>query len=185
MPTYLDIFALGGLLAVASVRAEHGHQLPRPLKYLAEHPGISWLVGLGAWLVVVNPWEVENRLSSLFAGRPGFGVINSEFAVRNTFYGLAAMALCIPAFFGNQRQGVVRAFLSSSPMRFLGKISLGFYLWHIFWITRVEEWLEIPAFNGPAVTMSLIAGAFTIPTAALSYYLVERPSRRWVDARFG
>lgn len=184
-PTYLDIFALGAILALISARAERGHELPRPVRFLAEHPAVSWLIGLTLWAVVVNPLEVENHFFTLFAGRPAFGDVGGEFAVRNTLYGLAAGALCIPAFFGNQDQGTIRKFLASAPMRYLGTLSLGFYLWHIFWIVRVEEWLDIPPFNGPPVTLSLLAAAFTIPTAMLSYYAVERPSRRWVQGRFG
>ena len=124
--------------------------------------------------MVVNPFGIEDSVTTVFSAKPMIGVFGGEFALRNSLYAAAAVLVCIPSFFGSPERSLIRRFLASSPMRFLGTISYGFYLWHVFWIGRAES------FNGPAVAMGLITIAFTIPTAAASYYLVERPSLRLV-----
>ena len=180
LPTYLDIFAGGMLMAAVSVAVANGSTLPRPIEFLARRPAVSIGLGSLAWLVVVNPFGIEDSVTTVFSAKPMIGVFGGEFALRNSLYAAAAVLVCIPSFFGSPERSLIRRFLESSPMRFLGTISYGFYLWHVFWIGRAESWLGTQPFNGPAVAMGLITIAFTIPTAAASYYLVERPSLRLV-----
>jgi peptidoglycan/LPS O-acetylase OafA/YrhL len=68
--------------------------------------------------------------------------------------------------------------LSAAPLRFIGKISYGIYIFHptayaIFWLTpfclRVADW--------PHANLARMAGQvlFPIPFAAISWYLFEKP----------
>jgi len=72
--------------------------------------------------------------------------------------------------------------LQWAPLRFLGKISYGLYIYHpvafgIFWLTplywAVGHW--------PYANLIRLAGqmAFPIPFAALSWHLFEQPILRW------
>ena len=68
------------------------------------------------------------------------------------------------------------------PLRFLGKISYGVYIFHpvvfgVFWLTPLYSAAE----HWPHANLIRMAGqiAFPIPFAALSWHLFEQPILRW------
>lgn len=175
LPTYLDIFAIGIALAAYSAMVAQGRPLPGFLDALARRPAWCWMGAFALFLVVVNPFEWHVWPMSVFAAKPSLAVLNVEFALRNTFYGAIAALALLPEFFGNQGSGWIRRSLESRPLVFLGRVSLGFYLWHVFWLTRVGQWLDAKPFYGPTVLLFVGTFALTLPTAIASFYLVERP----------
>jgi peptidoglycan/LPS O-acetylase OafA/YrhL len=72
--------------------------------------------------------------------------------------------------------GAIGRVLSLRPVRWIGTVSYGLYLWHgaIFFTIRLA-WprLSTPVYDVLCLVLSFGA-------ATLSYYLVERPVRRWV-----
>jgi peptidoglycan/LPS O-acetylase OafA/YrhL len=91
--------------------------------------------------------------------------------------GLAAFALAaivLMAIVLSGRGGPVAAFLSWRPLRVLGLISYGVYLWH--WPVIVFATPERTHVSGPA--HSILVVTLTLAVAGLSYVLVERPVRR-------
>jgi peptidoglycan/LPS O-acetylase OafA/YrhL len=64
-------------------------------------------------------------------------------------------------------------------MVWLGLISYGIYLWHEAWLTIYVRSVGF-AYGGNDRLLQFLAVtlALTIPTAALSYYLIERPALR-------
>ncbi len=152
-------FAAGMLLAVVSVAAEHA-RLPRPLRWVAQHPGACWLGALGVFVflcVVPNPqyllapWATEDA-TTYFVGQL-----------------LLVSLLALPAVFDSGR-GVPRRILSNRVVAWLGLVSYGIFLWHAGVIDALNPhgtWTFFP--------LLMATLALTIGIAAISYYVVERP----------
>ncbi len=120
------------------------------------------LTGLGVLGAVVSGlmWWHITYLSS-FLWRGGFA--------------LAALATaCVLISVICAQRSPVAAFLSHAPLRFLGRISYGMYLWHFplfLWIDHARTGLSLyPLF--------LVRCAVTIGVSVASFYLVERPIRQ-------
>lgn len=168
---YLDWFALGMLLAVASSWIAFGGRVPRWLSVLGQRPWIPWSLAAGLlWIVS------RGRLPVAFVGAP----TGAQLFLRATLDGLAAALVVLPAVLGPQNKGVIRHGLRLRPVVWLGVISYGIYLWHTIYLAVIARW-QFEGDLGPSRPLQLaVLLALTIPTAALSYYLLERPLIRLV-----
>jgi len=114
--------------------------------------------GVVALAAVAATWVVASQSSSwLYEG--GLAV----YAAANV--GVVAAAV---------HPGPVRALLSLSPLRWLGRVSYGVYLFHwpiFLWLSPARTGLS----SWPLFALRL---AVTLPLAALSFRLVEQPIRR-------
>jgi peptidoglycan/LPS O-acetylase OafA/YrhL len=168
-------FAAGMLLAVASVawrRSPAGR-----LRVLARHAWVGWVIAVAAYLVICRG-----------LGLPGGFVFLSPLTTAQDLavYALSAVVACglaLPAAF-EQRAGPIARALGSRLMAWLGLISYGIYLYHGTIASALSGGLN----NGghPMVKflwLTAATAAITIPAAALSYYLVERPALRFKDRR--
>ncbi|UTF59823.1 acyltransferase [Gilvimarinus sp. DA14] len=74
--------------------------------------------------------------------------------------------------------------LSSRPLVWLGEISFGLYLWH-FPIQKLVSQSDMLDWSSPAGSLYalLVCTALTIPCAAASFYLIERPIMGWSKQR--
>ena len=172
LPNFLDQFAVGMGLAVLSVHYE-GRPLPRPLAFVRRVPGVSWAVALVAfWVVSTQIGYTGNFFQSIGRGM---------FLARHELYTVVAAALILPAVFGQPGCGFAGKLLGARPLRFLGLVSFGLYLYHLAVINKLQRWLgpSLPAGFGPHFLAYLglgFLGATALATA--SYYLVERPALR-------
>ncbi len=154
---------VGALLAV--VLAGNGrrrrHRAPRRL--LAGLGGavlggaVLGGAGLGALTVLALAWS---RLPSASPGLYRGGLALHALAVAMVIY--AAL-----------RPGPVRSLLAAAPLRGLGRVSYGVYLYHwpiFLWLTPQRSGLD----TGPLFALRATA---TVVAAALSYTLIERPIR--------
>lgn len=176
-------FALGMLLAHASVA---GAERLRALA--ADHALALWCVaaaalgglalltpgsGFAAWLLAQGePASIPAALAKL------------------ALLLLLCATFVLPAVFGEQRRDLPRRLLAWRPVRWLGTVSYGLFLYHL----TVAEWLwvhEDPAHFaasglglidrlGPGATASMfvITLAASLPLAWLSYQLIERHATR-------
>ena len=162
LPGHLDWFAAG--MAVAAV-ARRG--VPPWLAQLAAWPGTCWAAS-GALLFL---------LSSPIAGPLTLAPIPGPAAVgKEAGYAVVALLLLVPCALGPQR-GV----LASEPLRFLGRVSYGIFLWHLIVLDvvyRVTGWAD---FTGRMVAVALLTGIFSVLLGWLSWVLVERPALRLAD----
>jgi peptidoglycan/LPS O-acetylase OafA/YrhL len=172
LPANVDFFAIGMLLALFSVRERAGEGLPVPLGWLSTRPWAAWTLAALLWLVVVNP----TNLWSLFEIRPNPLELSSEYVAKQFTYGFVGILYLLPATFGPQRAGMIRALLGSRPLAALGTISLGFYLWHKAWLLQAEEWTGAQPFRGSFPRLWLITLVGGLLSGVLSYWLVERPA---------
>ncbi len=98
----------------------------------------------------------------------------SEWLYRGGMFGLAVVAVAVIAAITSPEPGLLGRALSVAPLRWLGLISYGTYLWH--WPVYLVLSPDRTGIDGwPLVLLRLAA---TLVVAVLSYVVVEQPIRR-------
>jgi peptidoglycan/LPS O-acetylase OafA/YrhL len=166
-------FALGMTLAVTSAWLQgRGDRPPPPaVTFIERRPWVPWLLAF-AFFVLVSK---------------GIGITGSVFAQlsvaqnvgEHLLYGAVTLCLLLPAVFGDRGGGWPRRVLANRWLAMLGLISYGVFLWHLTIAIKLSgegaaDWLPI----GDFLTLTVIVAAVSIPIAALSYMVVERPLLR-------
>ncbi len=171
LPAYLDWFALGMLLA--SVRA-YRELRPQDRRWtlvedMASAPGACWAaaacVGWIATTEVAGPLSLEV---------PTFW----QATAKHLLYAAFAFLLLLPGLFGDWRQGGIRRAMGSPPMRFLGKISYGIFLWNMALLFAVFQFFDLRIFTGNYAGVFACVFALSVAAASASYYCLERPVLR-------
>lgn len=180
LPSFLDHFALGMALAVMSVwLAQRGERaLPRPLALLQRAPWLPW--GFAAAAFAVAAWGIGLSGHLLERFTP------AQYLERHLLYAAIGLGVLVPAVLG--ARGVIGWLLGSRVLMWLGLISYSIYLWSAAVLTQLERRDVVPTTSVPLAYFewALVAALATIPVAALSYYLVERPAlslRRLIPMR--
>ena len=187
LPTHLDWFAPGMLLAVLSASWQ-GRELPAAARLLARRPAISVALGVGAYVLVSTsvggpePLRIFTHTALIYTGR--------QDVARHLLYAAFGAGLLIPAVIGEG--GAYRRLLASPVLAWLGLISYGIYLWHqslVVWACQPGPFLGcrfhgVPGLHhAPFVALTAIGLIAAIACAAASYYLVERPILRFKNGR--
>jgi peptidoglycan/LPS O-acetylase OafA/YrhL len=188
LPWWLDMFAVGMLLAIGSVSTgELGRSTP--LRLDARHaPAVCWVLALGAFCAVSGAIGMPYKSGSI--------PLHLLWGQHYLYLATAAL-LVIPAVFGSQARdsSLVRRFLTNRAVVYTGVVSYGIYLWHDPWIDRYLSWSGLPTFtvygsdvpfawhtsrlvSVPFFTMTLAVLALTVAAATLSWFLLERPVLR-------
>jgi peptidoglycan/LPS O-acetylase OafA/YrhL len=84
--------------------------------------------------------------------------------------------LLLPGVLGPSDRGPVKALLRNRVMVWLGLTSYGIYIWHEAWQDKFLEWTGDPMFRSPFWPMLAVTLVLTLASAAVSWYLVERPA---------
>ena len=169
LPSYLDLFALGMLLAIVS--AWLVEREPRWLRSRLM-PWASWA---GAALVFAAVSHVVSNHNIL-----DFTTVRVNME-KQALYGLFAFLLLLPAVFGPQDRTLIRRLLQSWPMASLGVISYGIYLWHLDLIHQLLVWTDSTPGNEAFWLLAGTTLAVSIAFASASYFGVERPILRRKD----
>ena len=178
LPSYLDVFALGMLMATTSVAREQGLSgswwaaIPR-------EAAVWWGAGFALFIAVSNlgmPLAIVD-------------VSPSKYFAHHLLAGTVGALFVCPAVLHEDAGGRIRAVLSSRLLRSLGLISYGIFLWHVPWIFQVEKWTGGTAFSGDFWPVLLGTVVLTLASAWGTYVLIERPmtrqgSRSTAAARF-
>lgn len=166
-------FGLGLLLAAWSVYAAQQRTEPFFIDVIRSHPGA--FVGIGVLAYVA---------ASLTFLPPGPSLVFPAFFNPAAFFsqyllfGVIALLVLLPAVFGADGGGWLRAALASRVLSWLGLVSYGIYLWHF----PVLILLRDNGVSGFWLVTALTLG-ISIACAAASYYLLERPLMRLVRRR--
>jgi peptidoglycan/LPS O-acetylase OafA/YrhL len=166
LPSLIELFCVGMALAVISAWADHRSVVREMGDAIGRHPAICWAIALGLF------WFVSTQLGLLLGL---FRASDSREMLRQTIYGLVAFFLMLPAVFGDQRQGLIRRFLSHRFMVFMGSISYGVYLWHQFFITHIQDWFGWGQWEAPFPQLFVMTMVLSSITAWISLKFLERP----------
>lgn len=159
----MDALGLGALLAMAAHRdrgagrsaerlAGYAALLGAPLFFFAQ--GFRYQVGISA----------TDRLPYRIPGDLGLGLIS-----------VALVYLAV-----SPGPSLIRRFLEFRPVRYIGRISYGLYLYHLFLIPIGREAALRYGFGEMkrGLSMFLIYGAISIGLAAISWHALESPINR-------
>lgn len=170
---HFDWLGLGLAMAVLSVAyGRREEALPGPLRLLAENPGMCWGGAAGLYLVTVVAFQPVPFTVAQFT--------NTEFLSIHLCQCGIAFLLVFPVVFGNPNLGLPRRILANRYLLWLGLISYGFYLWQV----TIGIELGYGGADGSYLPVLIGTVLLTLPFAAGSYYLLERPLMRWKTKRF-
>ena len=172
LPAFMDWFAVGMLFALVHNRLKQ----PDPprwmqrLNRLADDPAVCLLLAGGLFLLATTP----------LAGPYTFGEGNlSQAFARHYLYLAAGAAFLLPGVLGTDGVGTWRKMMASPLMVYLGTISYGIFLWHLFVLETTTHLLGIDRFTGWFWLVWPMTVVITIGIAHLSYVFIERPAIRY------
>jgi peptidoglycan/LPS O-acetylase OafA/YrhL len=160
LPGFLDQFAAGMALAVASVALER-RRPPRAL-------GLAWLVA------AAGLWAVSTRIG--LHGSAADVLTPARYLARHQLYTLIAVALLVPAVFAGGLGGRVARVLDVRALAFVGTISYGVYLYHVPVLLKLGQWNGLPETPGALAIELGIAIPVTLLLAWASWRVIERPA---------
>jgi peptidoglycan/LPS O-acetylase OafA/YrhL len=149
LPNFLDQFAVGMALAVASVAAER------------RRPVHAWRW----WLLAALAYVTMSMLVGAKALTPG------TYLARHQLNTLVALGVLVPAVFASPD----RRFLRLPALAFLGTVSYGIYLYHVPVMVRLGSWFGVPNTSASLALWLAVTLMATLVLAALSWRFVERP----------
>ncbi len=155
-------FALGMAMALVSVAI--GDRRPPFVAAVAHRPSALWA---GAVVVYVA--------AALTLPATPYLVAASDQLLAHLAFGLVALLLMLPAVFGDADGGAPRTLLRNRAVAWLGLISYGIFLWH--YVVTLK--LGVPGAGWSFLPLLTATVAITVPVAAVSYYLLERPLLRF------
>ncbi len=188
LPTNLDLFAAGMVVAVVSVHAASDPRLSDLLGRLARWAEPWWLAGaaLFCWYAIRVGPAAEAQLAD-----PNGAYTGAFWQQRQLVLALLGLLLLVPAAFGPQDLGPVRTVLRLRPVVWVGGVSYGLYLWHFDWMKRAvprsggfagqDGWAGwFPSGTAPSFLPLLGIGVGAgLVAAALSWYVLEQPFQRF------
>lgn len=164
LPANLDWFAAGMLLALLSATPPQlARGLLSRLHEWARVPGTCWIIGLLLFWLATLP---------LAGPRDLIPPTGWEWTIKHWLYAVAAFALLLPLVFSDGT--LLGRFLGSRPMRLLGELSYGIYLWHLGLLLAIQRWLGQRTFGGHFIELFVLTGLAATAVAAVSWFGFER-----------
>ncbi|HLM25793.1 MAG TPA: acyltransferase [Thermoleophilaceae bacterium] len=164
LPAFLDVFAAGMALAVLSVVVAEAGRESKLLGLIDRQPWLPVLVGVCLfWVAAIGGGTYSPRGTVAY-------IAYKELTLA------AAVALLLPAVFGDTKRGWSRRALGNRALTSFATVSYGFFLWHLPVMLYLQNagWLHSPG------RMAWLFASFAISLllSIVSYYAVGRPAIR-------
>ena len=194
------VIATVGALASAAVAIVLASETTRDRIYFGtDTRAEALLAGSAAAALLVRDWPSLNRGWCLIGTRWGRRVARllpllglaalaaathyatgsaAEFR-HGLLIGVAIASVVVVAPVAMEQRGAIARLLALRPLVWLGTISYGIYLWH--WPIFLALNGERTGWSGPPLFAARCAA--TVAVAAVSWWLIEQPIRRWRPAR--
>lgn len=172
LTSYLDWFAVGMGAALVQVRLS----LPDPprallaVRTLARDTTTCLIIAVALFVIAATPLAGQYT----FVQRDGFGDM-----VRHFIYPAIALFFLLPGMLGADQDTWWRRFLLSPGMQFLGTISYGIFLWHLFVLDLIYYFLGLDQFSGGIIWILPLTITGACALGWLSWVLIERPAIRY------
>jgi peptidoglycan/LPS O-acetylase OafA/YrhL len=165
LPAYLDVFALGMGLAVLSAHTTLTGARPLAARVLAGSPALVWAAA-AAMYVALASLRLPVGLEPITA---------NQYMTRQLLAGTIAFLIVGAAAMTPARSWLGGRALESRPLRALGFVSYGIFLWHL---TAIESVIDAADHRfARSFTVVLVATlVLTIVAAVASYFIVEQPA---------
>jgi peptidoglycan/LPS O-acetylase OafA/YrhL len=174
---YVGFFAGGMVLATLSAYAEIAPRPPAFYRLVNRRPNLCWLGALAVYLLYLpKPFGTPEK-----GDYPALVQQMVDQVLILAFALLVVAPLSVP----NLRSRFIDAALANPPVRYLGRVSYGVYLWHV---ALIHVWFKNGSIFGKhPVNVAFLRGgagfwellafvvAGSVVAASVSYYLVERP----------
>jgi len=186
----LGLCAVGALASAGAMAAlYHAGGDPSRVYYGTDTRAFDLLVGAALALTAAGRPQPGPRVRSvlhvaapvaavllgvLWATTGTAGELPASGMYRGGFLGAAVLAAVVVADVRQLDQGVLGRVLSVRPLRWIGTISYGLYLWH--W--PVFVYLDTARTGWSGLPLDAARVAVTFLVAAASFYALERPVRR-------
>ncbi|MDH5277874.1 MAG: acyltransferase [Actinomycetota bacterium] len=172
LPNFTSWFAVGIMLAATVAHVAAGRPTPRvarPFLVLADQPGACWTTAGGLILLATTPMAGPLTIEGVTTA--------SEGVTKNLLYAAIIALVLLPATLGTP-DGRFFKVMASAPLRRLGDISYGIFLWHLVVLSVVFRVTDRPLFSGGFWPVFLETVLGTVAIAALSWVVLERPVMR-------
>lgn len=173
-PSYLDMFGAGMALAVVSAWADQRSLIRDATERATRRVWLWWVGSLATFWFVSTQFDLERGLE--LAG------VEREI-LRQTLYGLVALALIAPVVLSGSTSSLGLRTLAWRPLAWLGLVSYGIYLWHQAVLKWTHQLLGWPEVSGNFVVLVACATIGSTIIAAISHRFVEDPSTQIVRDR--
>ncbi|GAA0419359.1 hypothetical protein Acor_29090 [Acrocarpospora corrugata] len=170
LPHYLVFFALG--MAVATLLTWAEADTPGGLRARAARDTAGSAAGTLLVTAAVAYWVLTTPVAGRF-GDPFTGLRDEE--LRLVLHTLITLLVVLPVACQPAGATGLNRVLGSGPMRFLGQVSFGIFLWQFVVMEAVFRVTGLPYFGGNFLTVLGLSLPGTVALAAATYYLVERP----------
>jgi peptidoglycan/LPS O-acetylase OafA/YrhL len=173
------LFCLGGIAVLLVARTGLTMaRIPHPFIWVLPLRSDAFLLGALAAILtrdgrqVAAPWLAVTGLI-LIGTLPFFPPVDQVGAYQVFGYTVLA-AGCTAIVLASQHSDIARRILGCGPMRYLGKISYGFYVYHVAAIVLAARLLKGAGLQSASMSFGL-GLLLTVVVAAASYRILERP----------
>lgn len=182
---YYDAFAVGMVLATVSAYAQVTGKTPALHRFILRWPNLFWLGALAVFVIDLNRFFGAE-------GAGDWGAFTQELVIHALVL-IFSWLLIAPLTVPGVRSRLMQVVLTIWPIRYIGRVSYGIYLWHMAFVTLFLGQGNIfgnapgpgPELRGAAHfwPMTFESLAASIVAASISYYLLEQPILRWQARR--